>query len=94
MAIINRQVTLSNTEPRQLVGADNMPHDVIIHNASKSSNEYIWIAGSSATAGTGTAMHIDDADTISMTLRPDDELWAISTPSGLIAHVTDIRRND
>ena len=94
MAIVNRQVTLSNTLATQIVGADNMPHDVILHNSSKSSNNYIWVAGGSAAAGTGTAMHIDDADTIYMTLQPDDELWAISTPSGLIVHVTDIRKND
>ena len=94
MAIMNRQVTLSNTVATQIVGADNMPHDVILHNSSKSSNNYIWVAGGSAAAGTGTAMHIDDADTIYMTLQPDDELWAISTPSGLIVHVTDIRKND
>ena len=94
MAIVNRQVTLSDTLAKQIVGADNMPHDVILHNSSKSSNNYIWIAGSSAAAGTGTAMHIDDSDTVYMTLRPNDELWAISTPSGLIVHVTDIRKND
>jgi len=94
MAIMNRQVTLSDTVATQIVGADNMPHDVILHNSSKSSNNYIWVAGGSAAAGTGTAMHIDDADTIYMTLQPDDELWAISTPSGLIVHVTDIRKND
>ena len=94
MAIINRHVTLSNTVAKQIVGADNMPHDVILHNSSKSSNNYIWIAGGSATAGTANAMHIDDSDTIYMTLQPDDELWAISTPSDLIVHVTDIRKND
>ena len=94
MPIINRQVVCSNTTPVQLVGADNMPHDVIIHNATKSSNEYIWISGSSATAGTGTAMHIDDAQTVYMTLQPGDEIWAISTPNGLIAHVMDIRKED
>ena len=94
MAIVNRQVTLSNTVAKQIVGADNMPHDIILHNSSKSSNNYIWIAGSSATAGTATAMHIDEADTIYLTLQPDDELWATSTPSGLIVHVTDIRKND
>ena len=94
MTIMNRHVTLSNTVAKQIVGADNMPHDVILHNSSKSSNNYIWIAGSSATAGTATAMHIDNADTVYMTLRPNDELWAISTPSGLIVHVTDIRKND
>jgi len=94
MAIMNRQVTLSDTVATQIVGADNMPHDVILHNSSKSSNNYIWVAGGSATAGTATAMHIDDSDTIYMTLQPDDELWAISTPTGLIVHVTDIRKND
>ena len=94
MPIINRHVVCSNTTPAQLVGADNMPHDVILHNASKSSNNYIWIAGGSATAGTGTAMHIDDAQTVYMTLQPGDEIWAISTPSGLIAHVMDIRKED
>lgn len=94
MTIMNRHVTLSNTVAKQIVGADNMPHDVILHNSSKSSNNYIWIAGSSATAGTATAMHIDDSDTIYLNLQPDDELWAISTPSGLIVHVTDIRKND
>lgn len=94
MTIVNRQVTLSDTVATQIVGADNMPHDVILHNASKSSNNYIWIAGGSATASTATAMHIDDAQTLQMTLRPNDELWAISTPSGLVVHVTDIRRND
>lgn len=94
MAIVNRQVTLSDTVAKQIVGADNMPHDVILHNSSKSSNNYIWIAGGSATAGTANGMHIDDSDTIYMTLQPDDELWAISTPSGLIVHVTDIRKND
>jgi hypothetical protein len=94
MAIINRQVVCNDTTPVQLVGADNMPHDVIIHNATKSSNEYIWIAGSSATAGTGIGMHIDDSQTVYMTLQPDDEIWAVSTPDGLIAHVMDIRKND
>ena len=94
MTIMNRQVTLSDTVAKQIVGADNMPHDVILHNSSKSSNNYIWIAGSSATAGTATAMHIDDSDTIYLNLQPDDELWAISTPTGLIVHVTDIRKND
>ena len=94
MTIMNRQVTLSNTVAKQIAGADNMPHDVILHNSSKSSNNYIWIAGGSATAGTATGMHIDDSATIYLTLQPDDELWATSTPSGLIVHVIDIRKND
>lgn len=94
MPIINRHVTCSNTVSKQIVGADNMPHDVILHNQTKSSNEYIWVAGGSATAGTAHGLQIDPGDTIYMTLQPNDELWARSTPNGLIVDVIDIRKED
>lgn len=94
MTVINRQVTCSDTTAQRIVGADNMPHDVVLHNATKSSNEYIYIGGSSATAGTSTGMHIDPGQTVSFTLRPEDEIWATSDPDGLIVQVMDIRRND
>lgn len=94
MAIENRVVTLSNVSPARIVGADNMPHEVALHNMTKSSNEYVWVAGSSATAGTAAGMHIDPGDTLYLTLQPEDELWAISTPSGLKLGVIDIRKND
>jgi len=94
MPIINRNVTCSDTTAQRIVGADNMPHDVILHNATKSSNEYIWIGGSSAIAGTANGMHIDQSQTIYMTLQPEDELWATSDPDGLIVQVMDIRKGD
>lgn len=92
--LINRNVTCSNTVAKRIVGADNMPHRAVLHNATKSSNEYIWIAGSSATAGTANGMHIDPGQTIYVDLAPNDELWATSTPNGLIVQVLDMRRND
>lgn len=94
MAIINRNVTCSNTTAKRIVGADNMPHDVILHNSTKSSNEYIYIGGSSAVAGTANGLHIDPGQTIYLTLQPDDEVWATSDPNGLIVQVMDIRKND
>jgi len=93
MPIRNALYTLSNTTPTQIVGADNMPHDVILHNMTKSSNEYIFIAGSSATAGTAS-IHMDPGQTLYMTLQPDDELWAVSDPNGLEVGVLDIRKAD
>jgi len=95
MAIVTRHVTCSNTTAKRCVGADNMPHRAVLHNATKSSNEYIWIAQGSAQAfSTATGMHIDPGQTIYVDLAPNDELWATSTPDGLELHVIDMRRND
>jgi len=94
MALVNRNVTCSDTTAQRIVGADNMPHRAVLHNATKSSNEYIWIGGSSAVAGTADGMHIDPGQTIYVDFAPNDELWATSTPDGLIVQVLDMRRND
>ena len=94
MALVSRNVTCSNVTAKRIVGADNMPHRAVLHNATKSSNEYIYIAGSSATAGTADGMHIDPGQTIYVDLAPNDELWATSDPNGLIVQVLDMRRND
>lgn len=94
MAILNRNVVCSDTTAQRIVGADNMPHDVVLHNATKSSNEYIYIAGSSAAAGTAHGLHMDPGQTIYFTLQPEDEIWATSDPNGLVVQVMDIRKND
>ena len=94
MALVSRAVTCSDTVAKRIVGADNMPHRAILHNATKSSNEYIYIGGSSAVANTTTGMHIDPGQTIYVDLAPNDELWAISDPDELVVQVLDMRRND
>lgn len=92
MAIENRLVTCG-TVATQVVGADNMPHEVHLHNMTKSSNEYIFIGGSSAVS-TANTLHLDPGESITLNLRPDDEIWAVSDPDGLELGVLDIRRND
>jgi hypothetical protein len=95
MALVSRQVTCSDTVAKRIVGADNMPHRAVLHNATKSSNEYIYIAGGSALAfGTVAGMHIDPGQTIYVDLAPNDELWATSDPDELVVQVLDMRRND
>jgi hypothetical protein len=95
MALISGAVTLSDTTAQRIVGSDNMPHRAILHNATKSSNEYIYIAGSSAAAfATALGMHIDPGQTIYVDLDPNDELWATSDPDELVVQVLDMRRND
>jgi hypothetical protein len=69
-----------------------MPHDVILHNMTKSSNAYIFYGG--ADVSTTSAPHIDPGETIQFTLRPGDRLFAVSDPDGLVVGVMDIRKND
>jgi hypothetical protein len=91
MPIQHRQVTLG-TAATEIVGHDNMPHDVILHNMTKSSNEFIFFGGSAVS--TTNAPHIDPGETIQFTLRPGDRLFAVSDPAGLVVGVMDIREND
>jgi hypothetical protein len=92
MPIITRQATLSDTTATEIVGHDNMPHDVILHNMTKSSNEYIHYGGSDVSLT--NSPHIDPGETIQFTLRPGDRLYAMSDPDGLVVGVMDIRKPD
>jgi hypothetical protein len=91
MPLVNRQVTLG-TAAVEIVGHDNMPHDVILHNMTKSSNSYIFFGGPDITTTNGP--HIDPGETIQFTVGPGDRLYAVSDPAGLVVGVLDIRKND
>jgi len=91
MPLVHSQVTLG-TAAVEIVGHDNMPHDVILHNMTKSNNNYIFYGGSAVS--TTNAPHIDPGETIQFTLRPGDRLFAVSDPAGLAVGVLDIRMND
>lgn len=90
MPLESRQVTLG-TAATEIVGHDNVSHDVILHNMTKSSNSYIFFGGPNVT--TTNAPHIDPGETIQFTLGPEDRLFAVSDPAGLVVGVLDIRKN-
>lgn len=94
MPIENRKVVCSSTVAQRIVGADNMPHHVTLHNATKSSNEYIYVGGGSAVANVTHGIHIDPGETLQLELGPNDELWATSDPDGLSVQVMDVRKAD
>ena len=89
--MIHSQVTLG-TAATEIVGHDNMPHDVILHNMEKSSNQYVYVGGSGVS--TTNSIHIDPGENLYMTLQPGDRLWALSDPTGLELGVIDIRKGD
>jgi hypothetical protein len=91
MPIVNSEITLG-TAAVEIVGHDNMPHHVILHNMTKSGNHYIFYGGSAVS--TTNAPHIDPGETIQFDLGPGDRLFAVSDPAGLKVGVLDIRQVD
>jgi hypothetical protein len=91
MPIVNAVFTLSNVTATKIVEPATMPHNVTLHNMTKSSNEYVHIGGSGVT--TANSMHIDPGETLNLTLGPGDELYAVSDPDGLVVGVLDVRKN-
>lgn len=92
MPIVNHSYSLSSAVSTLVVGSDNMPHDVTLHNQTKSSNHYVYVGGGSAVGTAGVEM--DPGETLQITLQPNDELWAISDPDAVNLRVMDIRKAD
>ena len=80
-----KQVTVG-TAAVQILGTQDNPVQVILHNAQKSSNEFIWFGGSSAVT-TSTGAHLDNSDTYQLVLKPGNELWAITNSGTKELHV-------
>jgi hypothetical protein len=91
MPVVSQRFTLSNTAVTRVVTATTQPQLVQLHNASKSSNNFIMIGGSNVTTANG--YHIDNAESIQITLMPNDELYAVSDPNGLELHVLAVKQN-
>jgi hypothetical protein len=80
-----KQVTVG-TAAVQILGTQDNPVQVILHNANKSSNEFIWFGGSSAVT-TSTGAHLDNSETYQLVLKPGNELWAITNSGTKALHV-------
>jgi hypothetical protein len=77
MALQTQQFTI-NTSAVKILTAVGGSTQVILHNATKSSNQYIWFGGSSAVT-TSTGIHLDPGDDYQFVLQPGNELWAIAS---------------
>ena len=92
MSIITDRITLG-TAATLVVPNDNMTQEVHLHNMTKSSNEYIYL-GNSSLAGTASSIHIDPGESITINIRPGDELYALSDPAGLDLGILRILKGD
>jgi len=92
MPILNQHVTLNTSTATLIAGRDNMPQDVIIHDAEHSESTTVFLGNESVTAANG--LHLHSAETIQMTLGPNDELWAIAGSGTPTVHVIRIQKTD
>ena len=91
MTIIHRQVTVG-TAVVEIVGHDNMPHEVHIHNGNNDNAHILFVGGSAVTTSTG--LHVDAKQTLTVNLGPEDRLYAVSNHTATVASVLDIRKQD
>jgi len=85
MALNTKQVTVGTTAV-QVFAPTNNSIQVILHNAEKSSNTFIWFGGNSSVT-TSTGAHLDNASTYQLVLQPGNSLWAIADSGGRNLHV-------
>jgi hypothetical protein len=85
MPLQTAQYTIG-TASVQILQPQSNPTQVILHNANKQSNRFIWFGGS-ADVTTTTGAHIDNSDTYQLVLQPGNSLWAISDDSDRALHV-------
>jgi hypothetical protein len=85
MALNTKQVTVGTAAVNILSPVDNPIH-VLLHNAEKASNEFIWFGGN-ADVTTSTGAHLDDSETYQLILFPGNSLWAITNSGTKNLHV-------
>jgi hypothetical protein len=76
MTFQTAQFTVGTTAV-QIISPKTNPTQVILHNAQKQANNYIWFGGSDQVT-TSTGIHLDNGDDYQLTLQPGNSLWAIS----------------
>jgi len=91
MPIEHRRVTVG-TAVVEIVGHDNQPHEVHVHNNNNDNAHILYLGGSAVTTSTG--LRLGAEETLTMNLGPDDRLYAVSNHTATVASVLDIRKQD
>jgi hypothetical protein len=96
MPLVHRQTTLG-TAATEIVGHDNMSHDVLVTNNASAGGEegstsFVFIGSSTVTSSNG--LKLIPGQTVTFTLGAQDRLFAVSSPAGVTVSVLDVRQND
>jgi len=92
MPILNSQYTVAADTRVKIASADNMPQTVLVHDAENGESTEIFLGN--ATVDETSGLHIHSGDTMTFTLRPNDELYAYSNQGNPTLHVIQIQNND
>lgn len=76
MTFQTAQFTVGTTAV-QIIAPQTNPTQIILHNANKSSNEYIWFGGSNEVT-ISNGIHLDNGEDYQLVLQPGNSLWAIA----------------
>lgn len=91
MPIIFRQATIG-TAIVEVVGSDNVPHEVHISNHNNDNAHLLYLGGSAVTTSTG--LRLGPEATLTINLGPEDRLYAVSNHTATVVGVLDIRKQD
>ena len=91
MPILHGQHTIGTTVA-EVVGLDNQPHEVHVHNNNNDNAHILFLGGSDVTTSTG--LRLGAQETLTMNLGPGDRLFAISNHTATVLSFLDIRQLD
>jgi hypothetical protein len=91
MPIFYNQLSIG-TVSSLVISEDDMSQVVHLYNAQKTDNQDIFIGGSASVTIT-TGHHLAHSSDLTVTLGPQDQLWAVSDANGRILSVLNVRQD-
>ena len=91
MPVFSQQLTIG-TVPSLVIAEQAMAQQVYLYNAQKTDNQDIFIGGSADVTIT-TGHHLAHSSDLTVTLGPQDQLWAVSNANGRTLTVLNVRQD-
>jgi len=91
MPIFSSQLSIG-TVPSLVISEDDMAQVAYLYNSQKTENQNIFIGGSASVTIT-TGHHLAHSSDLTVTLGPQDQLWAVSDANGRTLTVLNVRQD-
>jgi hypothetical protein len=91
MPVFSAQYSIG-TVPSLVVAEQAMAQQVYLYNAQKNENQDIFLGGSASVTIT-TGHHLAHSSDLTITLGPQDQLWAVSDANGRTLTVLNVRQD-
>jgi len=91
MPVFSQQLSIG-TVPSLVIAEQAMAQQVYLYNAQKNDNQNIYVGGSADVTIT-TGHHLAHSSDLTLTLGPQDQLWAVSDANGRTLTVLNVRQD-